>query len=99
MAMLEGDELAIHVASKPEGVKVFEIGCTWVTCNDGEHVYWIACRFKGIKAGETHSIITRMIRDRDGSALRLTNDLTCTEDAPEYTTFILESRLGYWRTE
>lgn len=97
--MPEGDELAINIAGNPEGVSIFEVGTTWVTCRNGDQVYWVACKFKGVRAGETYKVITRMLRDRDGFVLRLEADLACTEDADEYATYILESRLGYWRTK
>lgn len=96
--MLEGDELMIHVEGRPESITVAPIGCTWVTCRNGDHVWWIACHFQGIEAGKTYKIITRMIRDRDNAVIRVDADLACEQDAIHYhERYVLESRLGHWR--
>ena len=98
MAMLEGDELIVRIEGRPAHVSIFEIGITWVTTpSTGEHVYWVACKFKGIEAGETYKVVAIAMRAREGDVLRLEADLVCDTSAEEYATYILESRLGYWR--
>jgi len=96
--MLDGDEMVVHIEGKPDHVKVFEIGCTWITTqSSGEHAYYLACRFKGLRAGESYRVIARLLRARDCSTLRLEKDLHCTKDADEFESYFVGNLFNSWR--